>query len=468
MRSTCLMSSPCPPAEASRRVPRRAILQAGAVGMAGLSWPQLLTAKDFSTDGSPSGFGQAKRCLLIFLWGGPSHIDTFDPKPKAPQNVRGEFRTIATNVPGIEVTEHYHRLAQHADKFALVRSLTHDDPAHLSSVHTLLTGHLPRVNKSDDEPPSDRDAPHVGSVLAKLRPPAASLPGFVTMPWIVSHPAAPGGQAPGQRGGYLGHQCDPFLVTGDPNAADWRVPALTLLDGQSPERLGHRRRLLDQLDRQRRQWDADPRAATVGDQQQQAFGLLTSAAVRGAFDLQQESVATRDRYGRHLHGQCVLLARRLLEHGVPLVSVNWHNDGHNFWDTHGNNFPRLKNDLIPPNDVAIAALLGDLAESGSLAETLVVMVGEFGRHPRINASAGRDHYPGCYSALLAGGGIRGGSLYGASDALGMAPADHPVSPRDITATMYHALGLPTQEVIYDALHRPHALSSGRAITDLFV
>ncbi len=450
---------------------RRTLLQAGTIGLAGLTWPQLLAARD-AHSASPlaahhDGFGRAKRCILIFMWGGPSHIDTFDPKPQAPDNVRGPFQTISTNVPGIQVSEHFQQLARQADKLAIVRSLTHDDPAHLSSVHTLLTGQLPPVNKSDAEPPSDRDSPHIGSVMAHLRPAAGALPSFVTLPWIVSHPAAPGGKAPGQHAGWLGHQYDPFVVGGDPNQPQWQVPALTLIDGQSPARLGQRQELLATLDRQRRRWEASPPAGQLLQQQSQAFGLLTSAAVRGAFDLQQESAETRDRYGRHIHGQCVLLARRLIDHGVPLVAVNWHDDGQNFWDTHGNNFPRLKNDLIPPSDRAFAALLEDLAASGSLEETLIVWVGEFGRHPHINGSAGRDHYPGCYSGVLAGGGVRGGQIYGASDSIGAAPASDPVSPRDLTATMYHALGVSPETKLYDTLNRPHSLSGGRPLMELF-
>jgi hypothetical protein len=449
------------------RLPRRAILQAGTLGLAGLSWGNLLRAQALPGGFAEPGFGRAKQCILLFLWGGPSHLDTFDPKPLAPAEVRGPFQTISTNVPGIEVSEHYHRVARHADKLAIVRSLTHDDPAHLSSVHTLLTGHLPPVNKSDAEPPSDRDTPHIGSALSKLRPAAGAMPSFVAMPWIVSHPAAPGGKAPGQHGGWLGHQYDPFLVSGDPNQPNWQVPALTLIDGQSPERLGYRRGLLESLDQQRRTLDRGQVVEQLSQQQSQAFGLLTSATVRGAFDLQQESAATRDRYGRHIHGQCVLLARRLIDHGVPLVAVNWHDDGHAFWDTHGNNFNRLKNDLIPPNDQAFAALLDDLSASGKLDETLIVCVGEFGRSPHINGSSGREHHPGCYSGVFAGGGIRGGQIYGASDRIGLQPAESPVSPHDVTATMYHALGLSPETLLHDTLNRPHRLYGGTPLQPLF-
>ena len=452
-------------------LPRRnMLLQAGALGVAGLNLPTLLQAASGSPGETPTalnGFGRAKQCILLFMWGGPSQLDTFDPKPLAPDTIRGPFKPIATNVAGIEVSELFPQLAQQADKLAVIRSLNHDDPAHLSSGHTILTGHLPPVNFSDNEPPSARDTPHIGSVMSKLRPSTTTMPSFVTMPWLAFHPSAPGGNAPGQHGGWLGRQYDPFLVMGDPNAAGWKVPALALIDGQSPDRLNHRRELLQSLDHQRRAGEQTGGLNQLDSLQQRAFGLLTSATVRGAFDLGQETPETRDRYGRNIHGQCVLLARRLIEHDVPLVSVNWHNDGQNFWDTHGNNFKRLKNDLCPPADRALTALLEDLSRSGRLDETLIVWVGEFGRAPIINGSTGRDHHPRCYSGLMAGGGIRGGQIYGASDQHAAYPADKPVSPHDLVATMYHALGVPADTVLHDSQNRPHHIRAGRAIEELF-
>jgi uncharacterized protein DUF1501 len=452
-------------------LPRRhMLLQAGALGVAGLNLPALLQAASGSVgaaSGELPGFGRAKQCILLFMWGGPSQLDTFDPKPLAPDTIRGPFKPIATNVAGIEWSELFPRLAQQADKLAVIRSLNHDDPAHLSSGHTILTGQLPPVNFSDAEPPSERDTPHIGSLMSKLRPSATAMPPFVTMPWLANHPAAPGGNAPGQQGGWLGRQYDPFLVTGDPNAAGWKIPALALIDGQSPDRLHQRRELLQSLDHQRRASDRSGVPSQLDSVQQRAFGLLTSATVRGAFDLRQESAETRNRYGRNTHGQCVLLARRLIEHDVPLVSVNWHNDGQNFWDTHGNNFKRLKNDLCPPADRALTALLEDLSRTGRLDETLIVWVGEFGRGPVINGSSGREHHPRCYSGLMAGGGIRGGQVFGASDRHAAYPADKPVSPHDLVATMYHALGVRADAVLHDALNRPHRIYGGRSIDDLF-
>jgi Protein of unknown function (DUF1501) len=449
---------------------RRTLLKASLFGSAGLGAKSVLRANDSPSASRPEavdGFGRAKQCLLLFMWGGPSQLDTFDPKPLAPETIRGPFKSIATNVPGIDFSENFQMLSQRADKLAVIRSLGHDDPAHLSSGHTVLTGHLPPTNKSDAVPPSDRDSPHIGCVMSKLRPSIGALPSFVTLPWLAYHPAAPGGQAPGQHSGWLGHQYDPFLVSGDPNAPGWQVPSLALIEGQSPDRLLRRQDLLASIDAQRCV-DRTAQSERLTAQQQQACGLLTSSSVRRAFDLDQEPAETRDRYGRNTHGQCALLAKRLLDQGVPFVSVNWQNDGQNFWDTHSNNFNRLKNDLIPPADRALSAVLDDLAASGRLNETLVVWVGEFGRSPVINGSAGREHHPYCYSGLMAGGGVRGGQVYGASDNRGAYPSENPISPHDLVATMYHALGVSPELVLYDSLNRPHQLLAGRAVKELFV
>jgi hypothetical protein len=287
------------------------------------------------------------------------------------------------------------------------------------------------------------------------------------MPWKAFHPAAPGGEAPGQNGGWLGADCDGMLVTGDPSQATWKPGGLTLPEGLTADRLQSRSTLLDMLDQQRRTLDSATRQGQWTSQQSRALDLLVSTKAREAFDLSREDDKTRDRYGRNIHGQCVLLARRLVEHGVPLVSVNWHNDGQTFWDTHGNNFNRLKNDLIPPADAALSALLEDLSDRGLLDDTLVAWVGEFGRRPQISQNnAGREHWPFCYSGLLAGGGIRGGMVYGASDRHAAYPVVDPVSPQDFATTMLHSLGIPTDGVLNDREGRPHKISSGRVVQEL--
>ncbi len=446
------------------QVGRRQILQAGALGLAGLSLPALWQARSSGATGG--GFGRAKRCIFLFMWGGPSQLDTFDLKPDAPSDIRGEFQPISTRTPGLLLCEHFEHLARITDKVAIVRSLHHDDPAHLSSGHTTVTGHLPPVNKSDAEPPSDRDTPHLGCVMSHLRPAPSALPSFVTLPWKVAHPAAPGGQAPGQHGGWLGHKYDPFVITGDPSRADWQAPSLSLCDGITPERMRDRRVLLRQLDVARARLDSTD-VRQLSHWEQRAFELLASAKVRQAFDLSDEPDHVRQRYGQNIHGQCVLLARRLVEHGVPIVNVNWHSDGRNFWDTHGDNFNRLKRDLIPPADRALSALIEDLEVRGMLDDTLVVWVGEFGRKPNITAgNAGREHWPYCYSGLLAGGGIQGGAVYGASDRHAAYPVDDPVSPHDLVATIYHALGVARGTELQDNLGRPHQVYAGRPLTRL--
>ena len=445
---------------------RRGALCAGAAGAIGIGMPGLLSPRSAAAESNRSR-GPAKRCIFLFAWGGPSQIDTFDPKPDAPKEIRGLFKPIATRTPGILVSEHFRQVAQHSDKLAIVRSLTHDDPAHLSSAHLTLTGHFAPNIKSDAAPPSDRDTPHIGSVLSHLRGAPESLPPFVTIPWIVAHSAAPGGRAPGQSGGWLGRAHDPFVVAGDPSRPDWKIDALELQGGVSLDRLKNRNALLDSLEKQR--WKAAPSGAAPGFgwQRQDAVELLTSPTVRKAFDLNREKAADRDRYGRNIHGQSVLLARRLIEHGVPLVSVNWHDDRRNYWDTHGNNFNRLKDDLIPPTDRAIGALLTDLEQSGLLSETLVVWVGEFGRSPVVNGSAGREHHPFCYCGFLAGGPIQGGQTYGKSDARAHYPISQPVHPLDFASTVLDALGVDEETTITDRLNQPVRVHGGKPITDLF-
>jgi hypothetical protein len=454
----------------ARSLNRRTILQAGGLGILGLGLPQLWQAQA-NAEVSPqpahlAGFGRAKRCIFLFMWGGPSQLDTFDPKPEAPAEIRGSFRPISTRVPGIQISEHFGRLAGHTDKLAIIRSLCHDDPAHLSSGHLTLTGHLAPTLKSDAAPPSERDTPHLGSMLARLRGNSGTLPPFVTLPWLALHPAAPGGRAPGQNGGWLGRGHDPLLVSGDPNRPDWTVQELSLLDGIGIERMESRHELLKAIDRGRAEFGA---ADSTG-LKERAFSLLASPDARQAFDLSQEPLDVRERYGRNIHGQCVLLARRLVEHGVPLVSVNWHNDGRNFWDTHGHNFSRLKDDLIPPADQALSALLEDLAARGLLDETIVAWVGEFGRRPQIDAGGGgggRAHWPFCYSGLLAGGGIRGGAVYGQSDKHAAHPAESPVSPQDYAATLWHALGVAPGTTVEDRMGRPIRVCEGTPLTALF-
>ncbi len=452
----------------SSDIGRREVLRAGALSALGLGladWQAVLAQAGESR--SVAAKPRAKACIFLFMWGGPSQLETFDPKPDAPDDIRGDFRPISTKVPGIQISEHFTRLAQLTDRVSIIRSLCHDDPAHLSSGHATLTGQLAPVLKSDADPPSPKDSPHLGSLVSKLRPSPSGIPSFVAMPWKALHPAAPGGEAPGQHGGWLGPAFDGMTLTGDPNQPTWKPQGLALPADIGLDRLESRAELLKLLDAQTSFHRASASGAFRGHQSR-ALRMLGSTNVRNAFDLNQENAATRDRYGRNIHGQCVLMARRLVEHGVPLVSVNWHNDGQNFWDTHGNNFNRLKKDLIPPADMALSALIEDLEERGMLDETIIAWVGEFGRRPQITKNnAGREHWPFCYNGLLAGGGIRKGFVYGSSDRHAAYPSTDPMSPQDFATTILHAMGFPTHDVLLDRENRPHRIASGKVIHELF-
>ncbi|WP_315852059.1 DUF1501 domain-containing protein [Tautonia rosea] len=440
---------------------RREALKAGALTLGGLSLPGLFQAQSAAASPVRTTSGRAKACILVFAWGGPSQLETLDLKPDAPDEIRGDFRPIATSVPGIQISEHFPMLAERMDKMAIIRSMSHDDPAHLSSVHHQQTGHLAPRPKSDADGPSPLDWPHLGSLVARVQPRSGALPSSVIMPWTVAHPAAPGGKAPGQHGGWLGKSFDPFLLPGNPNAEGFRVEGLNLPEGLGPDRVRSRRDLLSSVDR----GAVEPPSWTKT--QARAFDALLSAEARGAFQIDREDPITRDRYGRHIHGQCMLMARRLVEAGVPLVTVNWHDDRKNFWDTHLDNFNHLKNRLMPPTDRGLSALLDDLAARGMLDETLVVWVGEFGRNPRITRNnAGREHWPRCYSALLAGGGVQGGMVYGSSDRWAAYPASDPVSPADLAATILFALGIDPGTEVIDPIGRPLPINRGTPVTDL--
>ncbi|ODT99641.1 MAG: hypothetical protein ABS79_04265, partial [Planctomycetes bacterium SCN 63-9] len=362
-----------------RGVSRRDALRAGALAMTGLALPELY--RNRAVAAGANGFGRAKSCLLIFMWGGPSQLDTWDPKPDAPAEVRGSFNTIATRTPGIRISEHFPLLAARTDKLAIIRSLHHTDFTHLSTAHRVTTGHLAPTPNSDAAGPSPNDWPHLGSLVARVRPRKGVLPHTVTLPWSVAHPAAPGGKAPGQHGGWLGKAYDPFGIEGDPNAPDFRVEGLGLPDGITQDRLGSRRALRSTMeDSPGFGWS---KSIAWDSYCEKALDSLGSAEAAGAFAIDREDPRIRDRYGRNTHGQCLLMARRLIEAGVPLVSVNWHDDHQNFWDTHGDNFNQLKNRLMPTADQGFSALLDDLDARGLLDETLIVWVGEFGRRPHI-------------------------------------------------------------------------------------
>ncbi|MBI2827038.1 MAG: DUF1501 domain-containing protein [Planctomycetia bacterium] len=464
---------------AATRPTRREVLRAGGLGLLGLSLPELLAgrAAGVPAGGSqlPSGsFGRAKSCILLFMWGGPAQQETWDLKPEAPAEIRGEFRPIATRVPGIHISEHFPQLARRTDKLAIVRSMTHTNVDHTTATSFLLTG---------QPPPADTklrsDWPHMGAVLAKLGRGRGPLPPFVSMrPKLENDVPRFVEESHGQFAGWLGQAYDPLTIDADPSRREYRVGDFELPAEISVPRFDGRRDLLTEVNSVLRRQLDDGALAAFDGHHQKAFALLGSAAGGDAFDLAKEPQEVRERYGLNPHGQSVLQARRLVERGVPLVTVFWPNDGIKnvsvYWDTHSRNFIDLRERLMPTADQAFSALLDDLNDRGLLDETLVVWTGEFGRTPRVgqrNSDAGagrdgRDHWPGCFSTVLAGGGIHGGQVYGASDKHAAYPAVDPVAPVDLVATAYHLLGVAPHQTINDQQGRPMIICPGTPIERL--
>jgi hypothetical protein len=426
------------------RVTRRQMLQVGLASYVGLSLPQVLRAEQQRHTLA----ARADACLIIFLNGGPSHLDMWDPKPLAPAEIRGEFRPIPTSVPGVHFSEHLPKLARQMHRCTLIRSMHHSvHNAHAAAVYCALTGH-DRGEIGGGARPDDH--PCIGAVVGRQRPPQAAMPAHVLLPFITKEGAG-GPPQPGFFAGWLGKPYDPFVILKDPNAPDFGLPELTFGPDITPQRLDQRRRLIDQLlHGQSRLAPTDLDTA-----RQRAYELLTSPALREAVRLDREPVKLRDAYGRNIYGQSILLARRLLEAGTRVVCMSWAPDANATWDTHGSNFVKLKRELLPQLDAAVSTLLDDLAARGRLERTLVAVLGDFGRTPRINGNnAGRDHWNFCYSVLLAGGGIRAGYVHGASDKIGARPSLHPVTPADLIATIYTCLGIPPDLELYDRLQRP--------------
>jgi len=451
------------------RLSRRALLRAGAGGIAGLNLPNLLRAAEVAPAGERV---RAKHVIFLHQFGGPSHLDTFDLKPDAPDGIRGEFKPIASAVPGVRVSEHLPRTAKVIGRFAQVRSVHHGMKNHNSAAYYSLTGHVPPL---DDIRLRDTQElyPAYGSTVARLRPADdPAVPTSVAFPHVLRD----GSVTPGQAASFLGKAFDPFFIGQDPNRPDFRLPELSLPEGLPVGRLDDRRGLLKLIDAQGDllRWSAT--AQGIDRFYDRALTMLAAPRVRRAFDLAEEPAALRDAYGRTTYGQSCLLARRLVEAGVRFVTVYFSNSigssAAGGWDTHANNFKGLKDRLLPMTDQTLPTFIEDLAARGLLDETLVVWMGEFGRSPRVTNTKlfgpdGRDHWPHCYTALLAGGGIRGGAVYGASDRIGAYPAADPVTPDDLAATMYWALGIDPATEVRDTLGRPLPIAAGRPITALF-
>jgi hypothetical protein len=449
---------------------RREWLRAGGISTLGFTladWLRLRASAGQTTLPRPS-FGRAKSCIVVFLFGAPAHQDIWDLKPEAPAEIRGEFKPIASSEPGILVGEHIPRLARQVHQLTLIRSVSHPDNTHTVAMHYMLTGqrHLRPDTNPQNQP---TDFPTFGAVMQKLRPGPGPLPSGISLNAPANQVSAANHIFPGFFAGILGSAYDPMFVAQDPSKADFRP--LPAADGTAFAAWHSRRGLLATLDqsgglRPRLAGAALPAVNELDLFHARALDLVTTPAARRAFDLSQENPRLRDRYGWSAFGQGLLLARRLVEAGVGLVTVNWARDDA-FWDTHANNFRQLKTDLLPRFDLGFSALLSDLEDRGLLDDTLVICLGEFGRTPRINAQAGRDHWAACNTVVLAGGGIRGGQVHGASDRWAAVPASAPVTPEDLAATLYHALGIDPHTPIWDRLNRPLPLSSGNPLVSLF-
>jgi hypothetical protein len=440
------------------------MLQIGAIGTLNLALPQVLAAGERLSRGGKAP--QADSCILVFLNGGPSHLDTWDMKPDLPREMRSEFRPVATTVPGVQVCEHLPRLARLMTHCTLVRSVHHDQVAHAPAVYTALTGVRSNV-RAGIMGARPTDHPAIGSVVGRYRPPASGVMPYVLLPHLTAEGAG-GPPQPGFLGGWLGKTSDPFLVLkGGPTPDGFNLPSLVPGTGMTSERVRARQDLLTGLNQTSSTGRAD-QARDLERLQARACDLLTSSAAQRAFQLDREPARVRDAYGRNIYGQSLLLARRLIEAGTRLACVSWAPDANATWDTHGQNFVKLKNQLLPAFDLGFSALLDDLMARGLLERTLVVVMGEIGRTPKINNGAGRDHWEHCYTALFAGGGMKGGFTYGASDKRGAYPSQCPVNASDIVATIYDGLGISPGLELRDRLDRPILLMpEGAPIKDVF-
>jgi hypothetical protein len=448
-------------------ITRREMLRIGGLGFTGLAWSDLLRARDTEPGRSRASarrgtFGKAKSCIVIFNYGGPSHIDTFDLKPDATPEIRGEFRPIATRVPGITIAEHLPRLARIADRYCIVRSVHHRDNDHAIGAYLALTGYShPRNDVLGIEfPMSPTDLPSMGSVINKIRPADRPIFSYVTLGDLrhFGH-----NDSLGQGAGCLGRIYDPFTLPFVRRTdGELELSSVTSVMAQvDAAQLGSRRQLLQRITEIAPALEQTAGLRNLDGFTRRAFELLSAPATRDAFHVAVEPRMIRDQYGPSAFGQNCLLARRLVEAGVPMVTV--YSFGNRDWDTHGNNFNLLKNTLLPPTDQGLSALLQDLDNRGLLDETLVVWMGDMGRTPRINNSAGRDHWSFCYSIVLAGAGVRSGCAHGSSDRAAAYPATHQVSPADIAATIYHCLGIDPRAHVTDQQGRPLVVSSGTPI-----
>ena len=456
---------------------RREAMRIGGLGAFGLSLPQLLRAENSSASQEQSASTHsarktAKSCIVLFLTGGPAQHSTWDPKPDAPDDIRGEFRPIDTCVPGIQFGELLGQTATHADKMCVLRAMSSKDNAHSSSGYYMLTGH-PHIptNFENANPGPPNDFPSMGALIRELEPLNRGVPSSMTLPQRIFN--TDGSVWPGQNAGFLGRGSDPWLLECTPATRPFRLDGLMLPNDVPPMRLSRRRSLFQQFNSAARKLDNVRANTFFSKEKQRAFDLLLSDSGGRAFQLEEESDDVQERYGKTEFGQSVLLSRRLIEAGVRLVQVNWYrgpDEPFNApnWDSHVNESHRLRNVLCPQFDRTYSALLEDLEDRGLLEETLVVCMSEFGRTPKINAQGGRGHWGYVYSTTLAGGGVRGGQVIGESDAEGGQPLQGRVEPQDLTATIFDALGYHPETIIHDSFGRPLPISRGKVVDRVFV
>lgn len=448
-------------------VNRREWLRVGGLAAGGLSLPALLNAQSRAAENGVIK-ATAKACIQIFLWGGPGAQETWDIKPDAPDGTRGEFRAIGTSVPGFGICEHLPRLAQRADRYAIVRSLTHEGVNHGTSAYHMLTGHV-HWSPGTLRHPTPADMPNLGANAARFLHSPADLPAHVHLPAIVND--GDGLPVPGQDPGILGEKFAPFRVLGDPTQRGFKVPALALAEGVSYDRLARRVQLRAAIDQQAAHLGTSTIGGATGTAAERALSLLSSERTERAFNLSHEPESLRDEYGWHHFGQSLLLARRIVEAGVPFVTVYWNaptNTDNQSWDTHANQHVRMRDHLLPAFDRGLSALLDDLRSRGLLDSTLVTWYGEFGRTPKINRNVGRDHWGFCQSIGLAGGGVQSGLVHGSSNKDGGYPETSPVRPDDLAATIFHCLGIDHMQHMHDLQQRPLPLSYGRVVQELLM
>ena len=455
------MSHPCP-------LDRRQLLSLGGCGFLGLTLPRLLAAET-----RPAPRARAKSVIFLYQFGGPSQLDMFDMKPQAPEGIRGPLKPAATNVPGLSICEQLPRVAQMMDKVTLVRSMHHTMKNHNSASYYALTGHAPPLDDIRLRDSLDL-FPAYGSVVDRLAPVADGMPTFVAYPYVLRD----GAVTPGQHASFLGKAHDPLLITEDPNRESFRLPELSLPQNLPLERLENRRELQKLVDRQSRLLETSAAARGLDAYYDKVLSMLNSPRVSRAFDLSAEPAALREQYGRHTYGQSCLLARRLVEAGVRFVnvyfsdSIGGQSTTSGGWDTHGFNntrmYPIIEKRHLPITDQTLPTLLTDLDQRGLLDETLVVWMGEFGRTPKLNQNISRDHWPQCYTVLLAGGGVKRGYVHGASDKHAAFPDRDPVRPDDLAATMFYLLGIDPQTEVYDTANRPLVIAAGNPVMGLVV